>query len=145
MAGRGDDRDKLLGVWRLVSAQIRFEDTGEVTDLYGPNPQGFAVFSPEGRVAIIFTATGRKPPRTDAEAAALYGNMSAYTGRFSLVGNQIVIEVDVAWHPAWDGSRQPRFYELAGDRLTLKTAEVLEHPFHPGRPLRGVVVWTRDG
>lgn len=143
MATASDDRDRLLGVWRVVSAQGRDEDTGEVSDICGPDPRGFAIFSPEGRVAFLLTASGRKPPANDPEAAALHREMTAYTGRFSLTGNQIVTEVDVAWHPAWEGSRQPRFYQLEGDRLTLST-EVTGHPSRPGRRVRGTIVWTRE-
>ena len=98
-ASEGDD-GRMLGVWRLVSAQVRNEDTGEVRDLHGPDPRGFAVFSPEGRVSIVITASGRTLPTSDAEAAALFRGISAYTGRFTVEGNRVVTEVDAAWHPA---------------------------------------------
>ena len=52
-------------------------------------------------------------------------------------------EVDAAWHPAWEGTRQPRFFELEADRLAL-TTEVQGRPLYPGRRMRGVVVWTRE-
>jgi hypothetical protein len=48
MATSGDYRDRLLGAWRLVSTHNRMEDTGEVRDLHGPDPLGFATFTPEG-------------------------------------------------------------------------------------------------
>ncbi len=105
MAASEGDHGWMLGVWRLVSAQVRNEDTGEVRDLHGPDPQGFAVFSPEGRVSIVITASERKPPTSDAEAAALFRGISAYTGRFTVEGDRIVTEVDAAWHPAWEGTR----------------------------------------
>jgi hypothetical protein len=47
----------------------------------------------------------RKPPTSDAEAAALFRGISAYTGRFTVEGDRIVTEVDAAWHPAWEGTR----------------------------------------
>jgi hypothetical protein len=143
MAVSEGDHAALLGVWRLISAQVHYEDTGEVQDLHGPNPQGFAIYSPDGRMGVIITASGRKPPQDDAEAAALFRGISAYTGRFSVAENRITIEVDAAWHPAWENSRQTRFYELEGDRITFKT-EMQDHPSHPGRQLQGIVVWTRD-
>ena len=143
MKASEDNRNQLIGVWRVVSVQIRDEDTGEMSDLHGPDPRGFAVFSPEGRLAIIFTASGRTLPANEGEAAALFRDMSAYTGRFILTEDQIVTEVDVAWHPAWDNSQQPRFYKLEGDRLTLSTG-VQDHPSRPGVRLRGFVVWTRE-
>jgi hypothetical protein len=118
MATSDRDYGWLLGAWRLVSAQVRFEDTGEVQDLHGPNPRGFITFNPEGRVTVIMTASGRSPPANDAEAATLFRGISAYTGRFTIAGDKLVTEVDAAWHPAWENSQQPRFYEVEGSRLT---------------------------
>ena len=143
MALSEGDYGQLLGVWRLVLAQIRSEDTGEVHDLCGRDPRGFISFSPDGRVMVIMTAAKRKPPTNDAEAAALFREMTAYTGRFTITGNRIVTDVDAAWHPAWEDNQQPRFYELEGNRLTL-TTEVQGHPAYPGQRIRGTVVWTRD-
>jgi hypothetical protein len=143
MAASEGDHGWMLGVWRLVSAQVRYEDTDEVHDLHGPDPRGFITFNSEGRVAVITTASGRKSPKDDAEAAALFPDMSAYTGRFTVAWNRVITEVDAAWHPAWEDSQQPRFHELEGNRLTLKT-EVQDHPAHPSRQLQGIVVWTRD-
>ena len=143
MSTSENDYQRLLGVWRLVSAQVQNEDTGEVRDLHGPNPRGFAVFSPEKRVSIIITASERDPPGSDAEAAKLFRGISAYTGRFTIKANRVITEVDVAWHPAWEDTQQPRFYELKGDTLTLRT-ELQDHPSYPSWRLRGVVIWVRD-
>ncbi len=90
----------------------------------------------------IITASGRRPPATDAEAA-LFRGISAHTGRFTVEGNKVATEVDAAWHPAWEGTRQPRPIELEGDRLTLRS-ELQDYPSFPGQRLRGVVVWVRD-
>jgi hypothetical protein len=133
----------LHGVWRLVSAQVRMEDTGEVIDVHGPNPRGVAILDPSGRASFIITDAGREPPRTDADSAALHRGMTAYAGRYRVEGGQLVTTVDVAWHPAWENTEQRRFLELSGDRLTLSTA-VQEHPSHPGRKHRGVFVWVRE-
>jgi hypothetical protein len=107
-----------------------------------PDPRGFITFKSRDRVAVIITASGRKPPKDDAEAAALFRGMSAYTGRFTVAGNRVITEMDAAWRPVWEDSQQPRFYELDGNRLTLKI-EVQDHPSHPSRQLQGIVVWTR--
>ena len=143
MAVPEGDHARLLGVWRLVSAQVRNEDTGEVRDLHGPDPRGFAVFSPEGRASFIVTASNRASPIDDAEVGALLRGMSAYTGRFRIEGDRVVTQVDVAWHPAWEDTAQTRFYELEGDRLTLRTGPQ-DHPSYPGMRLRGIIVWVRD-
>jgi lipocalin-like protein len=124
-----------------VSLQTRIEDTGEVFDPYGPDPRGEIVFGP-GRVAGV-VASGRAPPADEAGMAAVFRGMMAYSGRFTVEGDRIVTEVDAAWHPAWEDTRQIRLFELEGDRLTL-TTEVQGHPSYPGRRLRGVAVFARE-
>jgi Lipocalin-like domain len=132
----------LLGVWRLVGNERRMADTGEV--IVRPAPRGFAVFEPGGRAMFVMTGSGRSPPADDTEAAALFNGMTAYTGRFRVEGDRIVIAVDVAWHPAWEGTEQTRFFAVEGDRLTLRTG-VQEHPSAPGRKFVGTFTWTREG
>jgi hypothetical protein len=101
------------------------EDTGEVVERH--DPRGYAVFEPGGRMMVVMATAGISPPRGDAEAAALFDNMTAYTGRYCVEGNRLTVEVDVAWHPDWEGTEQIRFVDLDGDRLTLSTG-VQEHP-----------------
>ena len=132
-----------IGVWRLVSAQVRMETTGEIIDVHGPNPLGFAIFEPHGRAMFIITNSRRASPANEAESAALHRGMTAYTGRYDFQQNMIVTNVDVAWHPGWENTEQRRFIELSGDRLTLSTA-VQEHPSHPGQMHRGVFTWRRE-
>src|SRR5689334_6964655 len=98
----------LLGAWRLVSLQIRMEDTGELIDLYGDKPSGTAIFSPEGRVAFVIGASDRQPPQGDSDIPALFQRMMAYAGSFTVSDDILQTTVDVAWHPAWEGSQQPR-------------------------------------
>jgi Lipocalin-like domain len=136
--------DALNGVWRLVSAQVRMEDTGETVDVHGPDPVGYAIFEPGGRVMFLITPAGRARARDDAAAAAHLRGMTAYTGRYRIEGDQVVTAVDAAWLPGWENSEQRRYFELAGDTLTLKTP-VQEHPSHPGRKHRGVFAWVREG
>ena len=142
MGATGSDADWLLGFWRLVSIQARMEDTGELLDLYGPDPRGTIVFG-AGHMAAVVAASGRAPPTNEAETAAVFRGMMAYAGRYTVEGDRIVTEVDAAWHPAWEDTRQVRFVDLDGDRLTL-TTEVQGHPAHPGRRMRGIVVFTRE-
>lgn len=134
---------QLLGSWRLVSIQVRLEDTGETLDLHGAAPRGAILFLPGGRMATLISNSGRTPPKTDAEAAALFRGLSAYSGRYRIEGARVLVEVDVAWHPDWEDTRQWRNVSIEGDRLTL-TTDLQDHPAHPGRPLRGIVVWTRE-
>ena len=143
MQESAEDVSGLLGAWKLISAPVRMEDTGEVTEPLGPNPRGFAIFAPNGRMMVVLTAGGRAPPTSDAESAALFNAMTAYTGRFEVHQNQVLFKIDAAWQPAWENTELLRFFELEGDRLTLRTA-VQEHPAAPGRKFRAVLTWVRD-
>ena len=142
MTATASDADRLLGSRRLVSFQRRFEDTGEVIDMYGADPRGAIVFG-AGRMAVVIAASGRAPPADKAGMASAFRGMMAYTGRYTVEGDRIVAEVGAAWHPAWEDTRQPRFLKLEGDRLTL-TTPVQVHPLFPGRPGHGVVVFARE-
>ena len=142
MAAPSSDAERLIGSWRLISIQVRMEDTEELLDLYGPDPRGTIAFG-AGRMAAIVAASGRAPPTNETETAAVFRGMMAYAGRYTVEGDRIVTEVDAAWHPAWADTRQVRFVDLDGDRLTL-TTEVQGHPAHPGRRMRGIVVFTRE-
>jgi hypothetical protein len=132
----------LLGTWQLESLQLRMED-GEIVEPFGPTPRGSIIFTRDGRMMTVISASRRTPPRTEADMAAAFRGMMAYTGRFTVERDRAVIEVDAAWDPTWEGTQQVRIAEVESDRLTL-TSEVQEHPLHPGRKLRGVIVWARE-
>ena len=133
----------VVGTWQLVSIQFEFADTGECVDAYGPRPSGYLILTDGGRLMGLVTAADRLPPATDADRAALFESMMAYSGIYRIEGeDKFVTTVDLAWHPAWNGE-QTRFFELHGDKLSITTAQ-LTHPGFPGRPGRGVLVWRRS-
>ncbi len=119
------------------------EDTGEMFDMYGHDPMGTALFTPQGRMTILICASGRPAPDGDAPAATVFRRMMAYAGKFRVEGDMIHNEVDVAWHPGWEGSSQPRHFTLSDNELTLMSP-VQTHPMFGSRKLRGIVVWRRE-
>jgi hypothetical protein len=129
-------RGGLFGVWRLVSARMTLVDSGEEADLLGGGSKGHAIFHPSGRMMVVLTAAGRTAPGGEG--------MTAYTGRFRIEGNRLVTSVDAAWAPAWEGTEQPRFFELDGERLTLSSEPNRNHPL-PGVLKAVRVEWEREG
>ena len=79
-----DNAAKLHGAWKLTSwkTQIVGESTPPV-EVWGPNPKGYLIFLPNGRMIAYTSAPGRKPPINDAESAALLRTMNAYTGKYT--------------------------------------------------------------
>lgn len=137
-----DDDDKILGVWKLQTWETVFQDTGERKALYGTNPPGFVIFTPEGRMMALLTAEGRKAPKTDADRAAAFRDMFAYSGIYRLEEGRWVTKVDVSWNEALTGTEQVRFYLLEGDKLTVTTAWAPSLNFE-GRIVQGILTWVK--
>lgn len=92
----------------------------------------------------IIEGEGRKAPASDAERATLLSNMFAYSGSYKVDGDSWTTEVDVAWNPAWRGTKQLRKFELSGDRLTV-TSMWGPDPNHAGAPIiRNILVFERS-
>ena len=137
-----DDREQLIGVWKLQTFEVEFQDTGERKTPFGAHPNGYGVFTPEGRTMAVVTAEGREVPKTDADRAAAFATMIAYTGMYRLEGDHWITKVDTSWNEAWVGTDQIRFYKLDGDALTV-TSNWRAFPNFDGRIARGHTTWVR--
>jgi len=129
----------LVGTWKLVSFQFESEGTNERFDAYDEHPEGFAIFT-EARAFFLLTAGDRL---ATAPAGELFDRMMAYSGRYCVQGDRIITTVDGAWHPAWVGTEQTRFFKCDGDALSLMS-DFLDFPKFPGRRVRGTVTWRRE-
>lgn len=137
-----DDQQQLLGVWKLQTYDVEFQDTGEHTAPFGAHPNGIAIFTPEGRTMGILTAENRQVPKTDADRAEAFRSMVAYSGIYRLEEDRWITKVDITWNEASMGTEQTRFYRVEGDALTVTT------PWMPlvsydGRIGRVVLTWIR--
>ena len=117
----GDDRDKVLGTWKLVSYEVEVQASGEKGPVMGQNPTGYVTFTPEGRVFFILTGEARKPAKTDRDRAELLSTLIAYTGTYRVEGDKWITKVEVAWNPEWVGTEQARSFKLDGERLQVLT------------------------
>jgi hypothetical protein len=139
-----DERDSLAGAWKLTSFVIEFQATGERRPVLGNNPRGHVVFTPEGRTMVVVTGSDRKPAQTNDERAALLTTMLAYSGMYSVQGDQMVIKIDTSWNEAWVGTDQVRLFKVDGDRLDVSTRWA-PSTLIPDRPMtRAVVSFQRE-
>jgi hypothetical protein len=128
----------LFGWWRFLSAQVEFQDTGERADTYGVDPLGHIVIERDRMITIL---TSRERPINDP--TALFGTMIAYSGPCRVEAeDKLIITVDTAWHPAWVGTEQVRFFTVDGGILSM-TTPWQTHPSFPGRMARGVFTARR--
>ena len=131
----------LVGTWKLVSFQFETEGSDEPRDVYDEHPTGFLVITAEGRMMLLLTAGDRT---RIARASALFDRMIAYSGRYRLLGDdRFITTVDSAWHPAWIGTEQTRFFTLDGDTLSI-TSPLQQHPKLPDQLVRGVAIWRKE-
>jgi hypothetical protein len=116
-----DDKDKLVGTWKLVSAVSEDLATGQKTNIYKGTPIGFITYGTDGRVMTIIVDSARKKPAgavaSAAEAEALFRSMAAYAGTYTIEGNQIIHRPDASWNETWTGTDQIREYKFDGERL----------------------------
>jgi hypothetical protein len=137
-----DDREKLIGIWQLVSWEVEFQDTGERRAVYGANPLGYLILTPEGRMMAVVEGDGRKTPHTEAERATAFQTMIAYSGTYRVEGDRWITKVDATWNPAWRGTDQARFFKFEGDRLSVLSIWQPQVNFG-GRVGRGILSWQR--
>ena len=117
----------LFGWWKILSFQVEFEDAGERADTYGVNPLGHMVIERDRMMSIL---TSRERPNNDP--TALFETMIAYSGSCRVEdGDKFIIKVDTAWHPAWIGTEQVRFFKIDSGVLSITTA-YQAHPLFPG-------------
>ena len=138
-----DDREKLIGTWRMLSFENEFQDGSPRRAVYGQHPAGYIILTAEGRMMAVAVGEGRKAATTDEERASLLRSMFAYTGKYRLEGDKWITTVDVSWNPSF-GGEQIRFYKLDGDRLEV-TGAWGSNVNIPGAPVtRGVVQFVRE-
>ena len=107
-----DDRDRLLGIWKLISYEVEVQATGQKAPVMGQNPTGHAAFLPDGRVFFILTGEARKPANSDQEHRELLSTLVAYSGTYRIDGDKWITKVEVAWNPEWVGTEQTRFFNV---------------------------------
>jgi hypothetical protein len=133
----------LVGTWKLLSCVLEDVETGEQKQVWGSNPNGYIVMTPEGRWIVLQTAEGRRVPQTDEDRIAAFKSLLAYSGTYRSDGDRIVIKVDIAADESWNGTEQIRFYKLDGDELHIEAAPQPYANFG-GRVMRGLLVWKKE-
>jgi hypothetical protein len=115
----------------------------EATEPFGPNPKGRAVFTPDGFSAFMIARPDRKPATNDTASAALLKSLMVYTGKFTIDGDKLTIDVDLSWNEILTGTSQVRFFKLEGDKLSIQTAEQASAVL-PGKRVVGTLNWERE-
>ena len=125
--------DKVVGTWKLISAEDVDEETGQwVPYTFGNPPSGYFIYDDTGHASIQIMTT---PPQqiktpnspTPPEALAIFNAYIAYYGTYTVDSANITVQVEGALNPSQVGTAQVRPYELSdddtliiGDQVTYK-------------------------
>ena len=113
----------VVGVWDVVEL-VNWSADGERSEPFGKNPNGFFVYTPEGRLMLHILPdplpSSQTPPFTTEELAAR-ARSSAYFGRYSVDYDRgiLVHEVEGALSHNRAGGAYERSFQLNGDELVL--------------------------
>ena len=132
----------LAGTWNLLSCFMEDVETKERKNVWGENPNGRLILTATGNWIVVQTAQGRGVPQSDEDRGAAFRSMLAYSGKFQVEGEKIIINVDIAWDEAWTGTEQVRFFNIDGDRLHIEAAPQ-RYPNLGEKIMRAVLVWQR--
>jgi len=138
---------QLVGVWTLAS--YTDEQPGkEDTHPFGPQPQGFLIYTPDGFVSAQLMKPGRSAfqsadwhhgtPEEYQESGSGY---IAYCGTYEVDEEKATVThiPSVSLLPNLINGRQSRLIDLHGGRLTL----IAETPDSNGRDVTSRLVWKR--
>jgi Lipocalin-like domain len=132
----------LVGTWNLLSCFMEDVETKERKEVWGERPNGRLALTAAGDWIVVQTAQGRGVPQSDEDRSAAFRSMLAYSGKYRIEGEKIVINVDIAWDEAWTGTEQVRFFKRDGVRLHIEVAPQ-RYPNLGDKVLRAVLVWQR--
>lgn len=138
---------KLLGTWKLIEFKGTL-DGQPVTPLNA----GRLTYDASGQVSLHMMvqerpkfASDKKRQSTKEEAKAAFDGYVAYFGRFRVdEANEVVIhQIEGSIFPNEIGKESIRFYELSGDRLTLRVTSLVEGKIAPKSSSTAYVIWER--
>ncbi len=116
--------NSIAGVWKLKKYSRRFLDSGEVrSDML---PQAYILYTPGGFMMSITVEENRQPPAdevlTDEERVRLFKSIiSAYSGSYTVEGDNVIHNVELSWNESWTGTKQVRRFAVNGDELIIET------------------------
>jgi len=122
-------KDQIVGAWAYVSVDTVKGD-GSRTPMYGDDPQGLAIFSGNGRYALMtsraglpkFASNNRADGTVEEYKAIVQGSISHFgTYTVNEADKTITFHIQASTFPNWNGIEQKRPVTITGDELRWTT------------------------
>jgi hypothetical protein len=121
-------------------------EAGEKGNLFGPNPNGYIIYSADGYMSVVLCwahrarFAGDDPfGGTTEEKVSAYESYVSYCGRYEVQADRVIHHMELSWFPNWHGVDQVRFYHFDGNQLILTTPPMLTD----GQKRVSRLVWER--
>lgn len=129
----------LIGIWKLISAIAIGSDGTINSEVYGTHPVGYITYTLDGHMMVMFSRSDRPPlsqeiqsplsPQMQSllveELAQAFTTFDAYVGTYTLSGNTVIHQLEIASIPNRVGTTLVRTFTLSESRVTLSTPPVL--------------------
>jgi hypothetical protein len=124
-----ETKTPIVGTWQVTSFTMLTLGTNEISRPFGESPKGYLQYSPGKHMVVFLQAGSPKQPAnaayTDTDRAEIHRSIfGAYAGTYTVEGGKVVHHVIASWRPEWIGGDQVRYFEITGNKLTIKTAPV---------------------
>jgi lipocalin-like protein len=119
----------VVGTYTLVAANNIDPNTGQTTPMYGPEPRGQLVLTPEGRYSVIMVrpdvpkfSSNLRTKGTPQENAAAVGGGIAHFGSYNVGagGKLLTFQSEYSTFPNWNNTRLIQAFAIAGDQLKYR-------------------------
>jgi hypothetical protein len=127
-------KEQFFGTWKLVSWEIEQANGEPIDSPLGPAPVGWIMYQPEGHMSVVLMrpdrpkfASNNLMEGTPEEIKAAFEGYVSYCGSYEVNEQEhlVIHRLQLSWFPNLVGTEQKRFFEFAGDRLTLKTPPLM--------------------
>jgi hypothetical protein len=104
----------IAGTYRTAS-NINTSADGKRTEVFGPKGTGMAIFTPEGRFAVVnvnpdtpkFASNSRATGTAEENKAMVMGGIALF-GTYTISDGVLVMNIEASTYPNWTGTRQTR-------------------------------------
>lgn len=119
---------QVVGAWRVKDFVSTEVESKKVLRPFGEKPAGYYLFSAEGVFTAVVFDSERKGPAaaapTDAERVELFKSIGVTTGRYTVSGKKVTINIDGALAQRPVGTTQVREADITGDTMAFKSPPI---------------------
>lgn len=138
--------NKIIGVWELISF-YQYSENKTKTYPFGENAKGYLIYTNNSYMSVNimrqhranYNTSGDIMNGTIKEKVIAVEGCTSYAGRYKIIKDKIIHQIDISLVPNLIGSKLERKFTIVGNQLKLTTPE-----FFVNRALQQAeLIWKR--